>query len=69
MKKGLTVVRPQRRFSLTAYLGMLQKMGCGSFVIKVTFASREEWPQIMDSFNRGREHPGSIGFKFVMGVV
>jgi putative protease len=69
VKDGLTVVTPQRRFSLTAYRGKLQEMGCGLFVMDLTSAPREEWPQILDAFNRGRELPGTTEFNFVMGLV
>jgi putative protease len=69
MKDGLTVVTPQRRFSLTAYRSKLQEMGCGSFVMDLTCAPKEEWPQILDAFNRGRELPGTTEFNFVRGLV
>jgi putative protease len=69
VKDGLTVVTPQRRFSLTSYRGKLQEMGCGSFVMDLTFTPREEWPQVLDAFNRGRELPGTTEFNFVMGLV
>ena len=69
VKDGLTVITPQRRFSLTAYRGRLQEMGCGSFVIDLSSAPREEWPQILDAFNWGRELPGTSDFNFVMGLV
>jgi putative protease len=32
-RTGLTVVRPEQDFSLLGYLGELQKMGCGRFVV------------------------------------
>jgi putative protease len=69
VKEGLTLVTPDRRFSLTAFRGKLQEMGCGSFVIDLTAVPREEWPQILDAFSRGRELPGTMEFNFVMGLV
>jgi putative protease len=69
VKDGLTVVTPQRRFSLTAYRNRLQEMGCWSFVIDLGSAQREEWPQILDAFNRGRELPNTSEFNFAMGLV
>jgi putative protease len=69
VKDGLTVVMPQRHFSLTAHRGRLQEMGCGSFVIDLSSAPREEWPQILDAFNRGRELPNTSEFNFMMGLV
>jgi putative protease len=69
VKEGLTVVTPTRRFSLTAFRGKLQEMGCSSFVIDLTGVPREEWPQIIDAFSRGRELAGTTEFNFVMGLV
>jgi putative protease len=69
VKDGLTVITPQRHFSLTAYRGRLQEMGCGSFVIDLSSTPREEWPQILDAFNRGRELPDTSEFNFIMGLV
>jgi putative protease len=69
VKEGLTLVTPDRRFSLTAFRGKLQEMGCRSFVIDLTAVPREEWPQILDAFSRGRELPGTTEFNFVMGLV
>jgi putative protease len=69
VKEGLTVVTPDRRFSLTAFRGKLQEMGCASFVIDLTSVPREEWPQILDAFSRGVELPGTTEFNFVMGLV
>ncbi|HEX2769397.1 MAG TPA: U32 family peptidase [Geobacteraceae bacterium] len=69
VKDGLTVVTPDRRFSLTAFRGRLQEMGCGSFVIDLTSVPQEKWPQILDAFSRGRELPGTMEFNFVMGLV
>jgi putative protease len=68
-KDGLTVITPDRRFSLTAHRARLQDMGCGSFVIDLSFAPRDEWPRILDAFNRGKEIPGTSEFNFVMGLV
>ncbi len=69
VKDGLSVVTPERRFSLTAYRGKLQEIGCGSFVIDLTCAPRDEWPRILDAFARGKELPGTSEFNFVMGLV
>ncbi|HEX9022303.1 MAG TPA: U32 family peptidase [Geobacteraceae bacterium] len=69
VKEGLTVVTPERRFSLTAHRIRLQEMGCGSFVIDLTTSPREEWPRILDAFARGRELPGTSEFNFAMGLV
>ncbi len=69
VKDGLSVVTPERRFSLTAYRGKLQEMGCGSFVIDLTSAPRDEWPRILDAFGRGKELPGTSEFNFVMGLM
>jgi putative protease len=69
MKDGLTVVTPERMFSLTAFRGRLQEMGCASFVIDLTAATREEWPRILDAFSRGKELPGTTEFNFLMGLV
>jgi putative protease len=44
-------------------------MGCASFVIDLTAAPREEWPQILDAFSRGKELPGTTEFNFLMGLV
>jgi putative protease len=41
VKEGLTVVTPDRRFSLTAFRGKLQEMGCASFVIDLTSVPRK----------------------------
>ncbi|HTP67077.1 MAG TPA: DUF3656 domain-containing protein, partial [Geobacteraceae bacterium] len=68
-RDGLTVVTPQRRFSLTAYRGRLQEMGCGSFIIDLTQAPRDEWPRILDAFARGRDLPDTSEFNFAMGLV
>jgi putative protease len=69
VKDGLTVVTPDRRFSLTTFRGKLQEMGCASFVIDLTSVQQEEWPQILDAFSRGVELPGTTEFNFVMGLV
>lgn len=69
VKDGLTVVTPTRRFSLTAFRGKLQEMGCSSFVLDLTGVPQEEWPQIIDAFGRGRELAGTSEFNFVMGLV
>jgi putative protease len=69
IRDGLTVVTPERRFSLTSFRGRLQEMGCASFVIDLTAAPREEWPQILDAFSRGKELPGTTEFNFLMGLV
>jgi putative protease len=69
VKDGLTVITPTRRFSLTAFRARLQEMGCSSFVIDLTGVPREEWPQVVDAFSRGRELAGTTEFNFVMGLV
>jgi putative protease len=69
VKDGLTVVTPERRFSLIAFRGKLQEMGCRSFEIDLAGAPREEWPQVLDAFSRGRELPGTSEFNFRMGLV
>jgi len=69
IRDGLTVVAPERRFSLTAFRGRLQEMGCSSFVIDLTAAPQEEWPRILDAFIRGKELPGTTEFNFLMGLV
>ena len=69
VKDGLTVVTPERRFSLIASRGQLQEMGCRSFEIDLAGAPREEWPQVLDAFSRGRELPGTSEFNFKMGLV
>jgi U32 family peptidase len=68
-RDGLTVVTAGRRFSLTAFRGKLQTMGCASFVIDLTGVPREEWQQVLDAFSRGRELPGTSEFNFTMGLV
>jgi putative protease len=69
VREGLTVVTPERMFSLTAFRGRLQEMGCATFVIDLTAATREEWPQILDAFSRGKELAGTTEFNFLMGLV
>ncbi|KAF0221398.1 MAG: hypothetical protein FD174_536 [Geobacteraceae bacterium] len=69
VKDGLTVVTPSRRFSLTAFKGKLQEMGCASFVIDLSQTPREEWRRVLEAFSRGGEIPGTSEFNFVMGLV
>lgn len=69
LKDGLSTVTPERRFSLTAFTGRLQDMGCTSFIVDLASAPREEWPNVLDAFRRGREIPGTSDFNFTMGLV
>jgi putative protease len=69
VRDGLTVVTPERMFSLTAFRGRLQEMGCASFVIDLAAAPRDEWQRILDAFSRGKELPGTTEFNFLMGLV
>jgi putative protease len=68
-RDGLTMVTPERMFSLTAFRGRLQDMGCATFVIDLAAAPREEWPRILDAYSRGKELPGTTEFNFLMGLV
>ncbi len=69
VKDGLTVVMPDRRFSIMAHRGRLQEMGCGAFEIDLTSAPRDDWSRILEAFSRGKEFPGTSEFNFVMGLV
>ncbi|HEY6838625.1 MAG TPA: DUF3656 domain-containing protein, partial [Geobacteraceae bacterium] len=69
VRDGLTVVTPERRFSITHERGRLQEMGCSSFVIDLAGLSPQEWPRVLDAFAHGREIPGTSPFNFTMGLV
>jgi putative protease len=65
----LTTITPTTRFSLTHFRSRLQEMGCGSFVIDLSPAPREQWRSILDAFARGEALPGTSEFNFTMGLV
>jgi U32 family peptidase len=69
VKDNLTVITPQRHFSLTGQRHRLQEMGCSSFVIDLGQLSQKEWPGVFDAFARGYDLPGTTPFNFSMGLV
>lgn len=68
IQDGLTVVTPRTRFSLTAYRGKLQEMGCSKFEIDLSHEPRERWKTVLSAFARGEVLPDTSEFNFVMGL-
>ena len=69
VKDNLTVITPQRFFSLTGQRQRLQEMGCSSFVIDLGQVPQKDWPRVFDAFARGADLPGTTPFNFTMGLV
>lgn len=69
VRGDLTTITPAIRFSVTHFRSRLQEAGCGSFVVDLSQAPREQWRPILDAFARGEGIPGTSEFNFVMGLV
>ncbi|RNC68169.1 MAG: U32 family peptidase [Desulfuromonadales bacterium] len=69
VRGDLTTITPTTRFSLTHFRSRLLEMGCGSFVIDLSQAPREQWRPILDAFARGDRIPGTSEFNFTTGLV
>jgi len=69
VRGDLTTITPAVRFSITHFRTRLQEAGCGSFVVDLSQAPREQWRPILDAFARGEGIPGTSEFNFVMGLV
>jgi putative protease len=69
VRGDLTTITPAVRFSITHFRTRLQEAGCGSFVVDLSQANREQWRPILDALARGEGIPGTSEFNFVMGLV
>jgi putative protease len=66
---GLQSVSAITPFSLTARHNELRLMGCGSFLIDLRQAPRENWSEILMAFKAGREIAGTTEFNYATGMV
>ena len=68
-RDGLQTISAATPFSLTARHGELRRAGCGSYVIDLRQAPREDWNNILASFKAGREVPGTTEFNYAAELV
>jgi len=68
-RDGLQTITAATPFSLTARHQELRQMGCATFVIDLTQARRESWPEILGAFRANRAIPGTTEFNFATELV
>jgi putative protease len=68
-RDGLQSISAITPFSLTSRHNELRRMGCGSFLIDLRQAPRENWSDIMAAFKAGREITGTTEFNYATGLV